>query len=231
MDSIYYIFLGLLLLLVVLLVFKTYEGFQAPPAADGYTEACRELNAKRIFLKGYLNALKEPVQDLSASLIAGYKGKMENLGLQSIYTDECLANMTDACKALASVDVSELKALPDIDIFFYNLLYASPDVHNLLKQITFYGDVVGCPNTDEIIKDSSNNILFIKENVGVVDAETLALQLQKLSPYYLSPDVILYILKFLISKTQLDNLHDTYIDFIEQGGPIVKNIVKFYART
>ena len=222
-----YICIGLLITLAVLFFYNTYEGFQQPPT-NSYTESCRELNAKRIFLKSYLDALKNPVQDLSATLIAAYQGKLENLGFQSNYTNSCLTNMTDACKALASVDLSELKALPDIDVFFYNLLYASPDIHNLLNQITFYSDVVGCPNTDTLIKDNSDNFVFVMDNVGKVDTETLAIELEKLSPYYLSPDVILYILKFLISKTQLSHLHDTYTDFIAQEAPIIRNIVKFY---
>jgi hypothetical protein len=116
-------------------------------------------------------------------------------------------------------------------LFFYNLLYASPDVQNLYNQITFYSDVVGCPISDTIIKDNSDATIFLMNNVGVVDTETLAIELEKLSPYYLSPDVILYILKFLISKKELSNLKDTYEDFILQGGPIVRNIVRFYART
>jgi hypothetical protein len=81
------------------------------------------------------------------------------------------------------------------------------------------------------IKDNSDNAMFLINNVGAVDTETLAIELEKLSPYYLSPDVILYILKFLISKKELSHLHDTYKDFIEQEGPIIRSIVRFYART
>jgi len=230
MNIYIYICIILILSLAVVLYFKSTEGFQSIPQ-NGYTEACRELNAKRVFLKSYLDALKNPVQDLSASLIAAYQGKLENLGFQSIYTNSCLSNLTDACKALASVDLSELKALPDIDIFFYNLLYASPDVYNLYAQITFYSDVVGCPNTDISIKDNSDNIMFLINNVGIIDTETLGIELEKLSPYYLSPDVILYILKFLISKKELANLKDTYKDFIQQQAPIINKIVRFYGRT
>lgn len=209
----------LIILLIVVILNTKKEGFQTSPL-NGYIEACNELNIKRTILKNILNDLKINVQDISANLINSKNFKKENMIYQKKYTNYCLNNLetNQGCKVLASTDKYPLYQLPDLDIFYYNILYGSYDIQNLLNRLNYYSDLIQCPRDPItfVTKDVSDNILSVSRDIGVIDTTSLFLELQKLSPYYLSPDVIGYILRFLISKEKLNELNFTSADYISK---------------
>lgn len=205
------------------------EGFQTRPA-NGYIGACNELNQKRVILRSLIQMLRSGVTDISSNLVSLKFAKQENMRFQRSVTDYCLQNLetNPACKVLASVDKYALKEMPDLDIFYYNVLYGSYDIQNLLSRLNYYAKVVQCPAptvSNRATFDASDNLFSVSRDVGVVDTETLFLELQKLSPYYLSPDVISYILRFLISREKLEELKYTSSDWVRRYGQL-SNLVK-----
>jgi len=82
---------------------------------------------------------------------------------------------------------------------------APADINTLVEQLNGYSNLLNCPVDPNsllgvLAPDISDNQVDISTYIGEVDTETLALELEKLSPYYLSPDVVQYIIKFMISK-------------------------------
>lgn len=160
-----------------------------------------------------------------------------NPEIDSINRDGTFQNNTttaEACRVLASVDKYELAVLTDIDIFFGTVLYANQaKLDYVLQLLNFYTNVMQCPvsNSSKVTFDASENLIVrdasgtlvvpytnhinISRDLGNLDTATLALELEKLSPYYLSPDVVKFIIKFMISQETLDYLHTTSLDYIK----------------
>ena len=111
-----------------------------------------------------------------------------------------------------------------------------PDLDDLLQKLNYYSDMLSCPNTNEygrslynkITKDPNEKELQIGRDIDYIDTEILFLELQKLSPYYLSPEVIQYILRFLISKEKLEELNYTSTDFVKAQKPLMNRIKTFF---
>ena len=87
--------------------------------------------------------------------------------------------------------------------------------------------------TENIIDDSGNVVnpnthITISRDIGVLDTKRLALELEKLSPYYLSPDVVKFIIRFMISQEKMDYLNDTSADFVDGIKNTMIEIKKFY---
>ena len=196
---------------------------------DGYVKSCNEINTKRLILKQYIRNLRAPVQDLSGLLLTGIDIKKENMNYQNQFTESCVKDLTPGCINLASVDAGVFAALPDIDIFYQNLLIGGYDLDALLQQLNFYSDMLKCPliSDSQVTRDGSDNEVDVDRDIGEIDTETLAYELEKLSPYYLSPDVVQFLLRFLISKEQLNNLRFTSADYVKQDKDLM-NTVKYY---
>lgn len=224
-----YVLLAVLVILVALLVLLSVnESFQ--DTNNGYTNACSEINTKRLFLKSYIRALRTPVQDLSGILLKGIAVKKENMNYQNKFTESCINNLTPGCIALASVDAGVFAALPNVDLFYQNLLIGGYDLDKLLQQLNFYSKLLNCPviPSSQATFDASDNEIDMDRDIGVVDTTTLAYELESLSPYYLSPDVVQYLLRFLISQEQLNNLRFTSADFVNQTTSIINSIKPYY---
>lgn len=266
-NKIIFIFIFIIIILCISLFItknKKNEGFQTQTVSDGYAEACRELIAKRDFLQQYLAQLRMPVQDLSSNMISAKLAKDENMNFQNTFTTLC-SNITDlsitngntfannttqakACRALASVDKYELSILPDVDVFFGNILYANEaNIDYVLQILNFYTNLIKCqmPSSSNVTFDVSENLLYtdpsgniytvpptnhidISRDLGDLDTATLALELENLSPYYLSPDVVQYIIKFMISQETLDYLNTTSQDYINSNKTLMTKIQTFY---
>jgi hypothetical protein len=224
-----YILLIVLVILVCLLILlNNNERFQ--DTNDGYVKACNEINTKRLFLKQYIRALRSPVQDLSGLLLKGIDVKRENMSYQNKYTDSCMKNLTPECIKLASVDAGVFAALPDIDIFYQNLLIGGYDLDVLLQQLNFYSTLLNCPRIpdSQATFDVSDNEVDVERDIGVINTVSLSYELESLSPYYLSPDVVQFLLRFLISQEQLNNLRFTSADFVNQTRSIINSIKPYY---
>lgn len=219
----------LVILVLLLILIKNNEPFQ--DTHDGWRDSCNEITAKRYILKNYIRQLRTPVQDLSGLLMTtGVAVKRENMAYQKDYTDKCLSNLTSGCIELASVDAEVFAALPDIDIFYQNLLIGGYDLDALLQQLNFYSDLLKCPldPNSRATFDVSDNELDIERDIGEVNTAALAYELESLSPYYLSPDVVQFLLRFLISQEQLNNLRFTSADFVSQTRTIMNSIKPYY---
>jgi len=225
-----YILIVILIVLVgILVLLNINEKFQVD-TSNGYTRACNEINAKRLILKQYMRNLRGTVQDLSGALLSGVGIKRENMKYQYDLLDDCTKNLNQACINLASVDAGVFEMLPDIDIFYYNLLTGEYDLQALLDQLNLYRDILNCPkvNGSQATLDASDNEVDIERDIGEIDTETLSYELESLSPYYLSPDVVKFLLKFLISKEQLNNLKYTSADYVKQEKEIMTMVQGYY---
>lgn len=218
--------------------------------SNGYQLACNELTAKRNFLYMYLKTLlSKQVQDLSSNMVDAYKLKQTNLTYQDIVKTYCAAHINDGtsvatyCKSLASTDggaTGFFAVLPDIDIFYQQLLLNQYNIYSLYAELNYYSAMIGCNQNDingnplalnfnDISADQwdANGNLIIMNQIGSIDTQTLALELEKLSPYYLSPDVVKYLIKFLISQEQLSNLNETSAQYLEGQQKLINQIMGF----
>ena len=249
------IFVIILVLVISLFIKKSIsEGFQV---RNGYDEACNELIMKRDFLKNYMGKLRMPIQDLSSTMVSAKLAKKENMAFQNVWKDKCLSivdletsttTTAKACRALASVDKYELEVLPDIDKFYATVLFANqPKLDYVLKLLNFYTNLIQCrvPNTSLATFDASENLVVtdasrnvftvsrtnsinVSRDFGDLDTTRLALELEKLSPYYLSPDVVKLIIKFMISQETLEYLKTTSQDYINSNNTLMNKIQEFY---
>jgi len=226
------ILISILILLVILLIINiTYEGYTNN---DGYSSACRELTNRRNFLYSYLNQLRNPVQDLSANMITAFQAKGENMAFQKTFTTFCKQHRDNrACKILASVDKYQFEVLPDMDTFYINMLLKENDLEKLYNQLNYYCEMLGCDAEDPSgnaldFSDPSGTQFDIDSMIGLVDTETLAIELQKLSPYYLSPDVVRFLLIFLISKEEMAILNNTIPYYLDTSRNLMNKIKEKY---
>jgi len=155
-------------------------------------------------------------------------------------------NKAKACRALASTDKYELELLPDIDVFYATVLLENKDkLDYALRYINFYTNMMKCPIPDSskvtydpteklLVPDACGNLvnpnthITISRDIGVLDTQRLALELEKLSPYYLSPDVVKFIIRFMISQERMDYLHDTSSDFVDGIRNLMNEIKRYY---
>jgi hypothetical protein len=214
--------LGLIcILLVIVLIYNNYytvEEFSI------YDSACSELTSKREFLQNYINNLKSNVHEINRSLDGTYNIKKENMNYQTFFKNFCLFTrpMSAACKKLASTDKYPLEQLPNMDVMYVTLLNNEYPIDNLYQKLNYYSDLIGCSSNTV---DASGYIFTVSDNLEEIDTATAFYELEKLSPYYLSPDTIKFILRFLISREKLNELNFTSKDYVNQFIPLV-DIVK-----
>lgn len=220
--------IAILLLISLLLIILIYNNYYVVENFSVYTDSCSELSSKREFLENYINNLKSQVTDISKSLNGTYNTKKENMKFQNVFAQFCLSTrpMSEACKKLASTDKYPLEQLPNMDVYYNSLLNNEVDIDNLLQKINYYSDLIGCSSNTV---DASGHIFETSNSLGDIDTQTAFLELEKLSPYYLSPDTIRYILKFLISQEKLNELNFTSKDYVSQF-PALVNTVKLEYR-
>jgi len=214
---------AILFLICILLIILIYNNTSIVEPFTAYSDSCNELSSKREFLQSYITTLKSKVHTINADLNGTYDAKQENMRFQNTFTQFCLSTrpMSDTCKKLASTDKYPLQELPNVDVYYYGLLKSEVDIDNLLQKLNYYSDLIGCSaNT----VDTSGNYFSVSESLEDIDTQTAFLELEKLSPYYLSPDVIKYILKFLISKEKLKELNYTSKDYVATYPPLVNTV-------
>ena len=219
-----YLLIILCIIVVLLVILNNKEYFQVQQ--DGYTKACSEINTKRLFLKSYIEKLRRPVQDLSGTLLKSIDIKKENMNIQTKFTDRCITNLDKGCKRLATVDSYVFEVLPSMDIFYQNISLGGYDIDSLLQQLNSYAELLKCPkvNGSNATRDVLDSEFDISRDIGDIDTATLAYELERLSPYYLSPEVVEFLLKFLISQEQLNNINFTSSDYVKQQSSNMKKI-------
>jgi len=215
------ILFSLCILLIIVLIYNNYYIFEE---FSPLNDACSELTSKRQFLQNYANNLKSNIRQINRSLDGTYNIKKENMNYQSFFKNFCLSTrpMSSACKKLASTDKYPLEQLPNMDVFLVSLFNNEYPIDNLYQKLNYYSDLIGCTSNTV---DASGYIFTVSDNLEEIDTMTAFYELEKLSPYYLSPDTIKYILKFLISREKLNELNFTSKDYVNQFIPLV-DIVK-----
>jgi len=213
--------------------------------STGYQLACNELTAKRNFLYMYIKNLSAQVNDLSSSMVSTYNMKDLNMTYQDIVRGYCSKHVSldknDDCINLASVDggpTGAFAVLPDIDSFYTQILLNEYDIYSLYAKLNYYTAILGCssndlhgipleldPNDISLNQFDENGNPIIANEIGKIDTETLALNLERLSPYYLSPDVVKFLLKFLISQEELKNLNETSAQYLAGQSLLINKII------
>jgi hypothetical protein len=223
------LFIAILFLICILLIILIYNNYYYYVIENfsTYDDSCGELNSKRTFLQTYINNLKSNVHEINRSLDGTNTIKKENMNFQNLFKTFCLSTkpMSEACKKLASTDKYPLEQLPNMDTYYVKLLTSEVDVDNLLQKLNYYSDLIGCSSNTV---DASGYTFDVSNNLEDIDTQTAFLELEKLSPYYLSPDTIKYILKFLISREKLNELNYTSKDYVAQFNPLVQTVKRQY---
>ena len=221
------LFIAILFLICILLIILLYNNYYIIENFSSYDESCEELNSKRTFLQNHINDLKSNVHEINRSLDGSTNIKKENMNFQNLFKAFCLSTkpMSEACKKLASTDKYPLEQLPNMDIYYVKLLNNEVDVDNLLQKLNYYSDLIGCSSKTV---DASGYTFDVSNSLEDIDTQTAFLELEKLSPYYLSPDTIKYILKFLISREKLNELNYTSKDYVAQFKPLVQTVKAQY---
>lgn len=190
-------------------------------------DTCRELTSKRDFLQSYINNLNSNIHEISRSLDGTYNIKKENMKFQNFFKAFCMSTrpMSDACKKLASTDKYPLEQLPNMDVLYVSLFNNQYNIDNLYQKLNYYSDLIGCSSNTV---DASGYTFTVLDSLEEIDTATAFLELEKLSPYYLSPDTIKFILKFLISREKLNELNFTSKDYVNQFIPLVDVVKEQY---
>jgi len=212
------------LVCILLVIVLLYNNYYIVEEFSTFDNACSELTSKREFLLSYINNLKSNVNEINRSLDGTYNIKKENMNYQTFFKNFCLSTrpMSDACKKLASTDKYPLEQLPNMDVFLVSLFNNEYGIDNLYQKLNYYSDLIGCSSNTV---DASGYIFTVSDNLEEIDTMTAFYELEKLSPYYLSPDTIKFILRFLISREKLNELNFTSKDYVNQFIPLV-DIVK-----
>jgi hypothetical protein len=217
----------ILLVCILLLIVLLYNNYYIYEEFSTMDDTCRELTSKRDFLQSYINNLNSNIHEISRSLDGTYNIKKENMKFQNFFKAFCMSTrpMSDACKKLASTDKYPLEQLPNMDVLYVSLFNNQYNIDNLYQKLNYYSDLIGCSSNTV---DASGYTFTVLDSLEEIDTATAFLELEKLSPYYLSPDTIKFILKFLISREKLNELNFTSKDYVNQFIPLVDVVKEQY---
>ena len=185
--------------------------------------------------------------DLSGGAYAMLASKKENKKFQYMFEQVCIPYMKMPesqmsptqknsymnCIRLASVDPILFPILKQYDVVSNTLGIAGYDFGLVIGAFEKIRDKLRCTNATSLpVLDSS---IFYSEDdpdSGYMDPgiskATVQYALQDLSPYYLAPDILDFITKYLLGSTEVDEANatiNTYLDSTDQNRALTYGII------
>jgi hypothetical protein len=213
----------------------TRNKFQANPAF----ESCSRLNTLTMSFYGKLLSLYSSAQDLSTAGDVADLLHNENIYLQKAVssgnTSACTgqgATPSADCIKLATMDETLFPLLPTFDTMNMELLTRGQDIQEIINLLLQAYIGIGCSMRSGSAAES-NPVLTIDtvfsdsylNSLPTVDTESLALSLQNLSPYYISPNIINFISKKMTGGVTLNVDTSSATDYIADISQITNSIV------
>lgn len=194
------------------------EVYSAPPAGtDPKVKSCSNLETAKADYMAQYNAIIKSNQDLSGQAIAASAMREENLAYQTTNLASCKGSPSPACISLANQEAPVFSLLANYDNV--NNTMASSGFYDLSNNIdvinTAYA-LLGC--------SGSAPIKFSPNDTGVIDTQTLMSNLNKMSPYYLSPDTLQYITSSIVSTSYTDKSLMTDADKLANISKVINNL-------
>jgi len=221
-------------------LFNNYNGLQSELSTNVYsqsevaawttsptsalTQTCTQLDAVKRVAEVQLATLKQTMRDLSGTEVSANAMKNENMALQLKLSGLCQGvTPPTICQTLASQDGPLFPLLSKYEAADDALAANETDIQNTLQTINDTYSVLGC---------ISPNFSFDGDkDAGYVNTEELRINLQRISPYYVSPDTLKYITNAMVpGGKQLSTPLSTTADMIIDINRVIKNI-KFMTNT
>ena len=179
---------------------------------------CSQLEALRAVIQTQLWLVKKRMQDLSGTQVVASKMKDENMAQQLKLSGICqVVPPPDICKTLATQDGPMFPLLGQYNTANDALAGNEEDIQNAMQTVNDTFSVLGCTNPKFSFDSDSD--------AGYINTDELRDNLQRMSPYYLSPDTLKSITGVLVpGGTQLSGPLSTTADALVNITGVIKNI-------
>ena len=184
-------------------------------ALNAKQDSCNQLNMLTMAYYGQLLSVYALTADLSGAAITAGSMHEENQGLQNSVTTACTnqgGTPSAACIALASMDEKLFPLLSQFTSMNTNLIDNAENIQQVINVLlrAYSGMACRVPTGTGSYDSSMPSIdtVFSSEylsSVQVADTYTLKTQLQELSPYYVSPNIINFISQGITGITSLSS--------------------------
>jgi hypothetical protein len=181
-------------------------------------QTCSQLDALKAIIQTQLLLVKRKMQDLSGTQVAASKMKDENMAQQLKLLGICqVLPPPDICKNLATQDGPFFPLLGQYETANDILAGNEEDIQNALVTVNDTFSVLGCGNP-KLSFDSESD-------AGYINTDELRINLQRISPYYLSPDTLKSILGVIVpGGKQLTPSISTTADALIDINNVIRNI-------
>lgn len=179
---------------------------------DPKGETCRQATAARDAYLQALGRLRRPVQDLSGTLYSAIEAKDLNRSYQQdpAIKDKCRLSRSAACIGLATQDSELVKAVPWYEGVNTEIFTKEVEIReniNVLNQIL---EILDCPTildkpTLDAATGKTTDPKNLRARLGYMDTPLLRMKLSEMSPYYLSPDVLEFLTRYLIDSEEMNS--------------------------
>jgi hypothetical protein len=182
------------------------------------TQTCNQLNAVKAVIQTQIATLRKTMQDISGTQVVANAMKNENMAHQIKLSGLCqIVPPPDICKNLASQDGPLFPLLTRYDNINDNLSANEEDVEGMLQTVNDTYQVLGCGTTNFTFNADSD--------IGYINTDELRSNLQRMSPYYLSPDTLRYISSSIVPRgDQLPTYTATTADTLINIRSVITNI-------
>jgi len=186
-------------------------------SADPLKESCKQLDTIRSNFMAQLATAKKSIKDLSGTVQLAGDIHDQNMGYQARLTNVCKGNLTADCMSLATQDAPMFSLLASYNTAEKDVYSNEYDISNNLQTITDAYRVLGCDVPADMVlpKDTS---------IGMIDTTDLTSKLQNFSPYYISPDIMKYIVGSIAPANKVEDKLQYSSDQMVIINQVVNNI-------
>ena len=181
-------------------------------------QTCSQLEALKAVIQTQLALVKKTMQDISGTQVVASKMKDENMTQQLKLSGICqVMPPPEICKTLATQDAPMFPLLGQYNIANDALAGNEEDIQNALQTVNDTFSVLGCVDPKFSFDSGSD--------AGYINTEELQTNLQRMSPYYLSPDTLKSITAVIVpGGAQLSAPISTTADALVDITNVIKNI-------